>query len=243
MLSANQRPQQQLVDDFYASLSGSHLPLRVLSDRGFAKARQQLHLPALQRLNTELIAQADACGLVPRWCALRVVAGDGSVLSPALRRCHTTRASMAADNRLFALFLPGAELLLHAEVSSYADSERAQLMRALDCLNSNDVLVLDRGYPANWLINALNARGINFVMRCDAMGFAAVREFVRSNAGEAVVSLGRPRMADAKRWEVSTQAPRVRLIRQISPNGQIRVLMTNVASERAPAECFAALYH
>ena len=243
LLSANQRPQQQLVDDFYASLSGSHLPLRVLSDRGFAKARQQLHLPALQRLNAELIAQADTRGLVPRWRGLRVVAGDGSVLSPALRRCHTTRASMAADNRLFALFLPGAELLLHAEVSSYADSERAQLMRALDSLNCNDVLVLDRGYPANWLINALNARGIKFVMRCDAMGFAAVRAFVHSNASEALVSLGRPRMADAKRWGVSAEAPTVRLIRQISPNGQIRVLMTNVARELAAAEHFNALYH
>lgn len=243
LLSANQRPQQQLIDDFYASLSGSHLPLRVLSDRGFAKARQQLHLPALQRLNTELIAQADTAGLVPRWCGLRVVAGDGSVLSPARRRCHTTRASMAADSRLFAPFLPGAELLLHAELSSYADSERAQLMRALDALKSNDVLVLDRGYPANWLVNALNARGIRFVMRCDAMGFAAVRAFVRSNSNESLVDLGKPRAADAKRWGVSADAPTVRLIRQISPNGQIRVLMTNVARETASAECFAALYH
>ena len=195
------------MDDFYASLSASSLPRRVLSDRGFAKARQQLHLPALRWLNAELVEQADQRGLIARWCGLRVVAGDGSVLSPALCRCHTKRASMAADNRLFALFLPGAELLLHAELSSYCDCERAQLMRTLDCLSPSDVLVLDRGYPAHWLINALNARGIQCVMRCDAMGFAAVREFVRTDASEARVRLGKPRAADAKRWGVCADAP------------------------------------
>lgn len=69
------------------------------------------------------------------------------------------------------------------------------------------------------------------------------RFFVHSNASEALVSLGRPRAAHAKRWGVNAQAPAVRLIRQISPNGQIRVLMTNVAGELAAAEHFSALYH
>ena len=44
------------------------------------------------------------------------------------------------------------------------------------------MLLLDRGYPAAWLINLLNARGIRFVMRCDtsAGGWKALRECVSS---------------------------------------------------------------
>lgn len=244
LLSANQRPQQRLIDDFFAALSGSSLPVRLLSDRGFAKTRAQLDPAALHQLNAELVAQADQLGLVSRWRGLRVVAGDGSVLSPALRRCHVKRAAIEPNHRLFALFLPGAELLLHAEISSYQEAERAQLMRSLDRLNpDHDVLVLDRGYPAHWLINALDARGLKYVMRCDAMSFAAVRAFIRCDADEALVDLGHPRRRDVKRWAVSAQSPRVRLIRQISPSGQIRVLMTNVGDEIAPADAFAALYH
>ncbi len=41
------------------------------------------------------------------------------------------------------------------------------LMEALDVLGPDDVLVLDRGYPAAWLVALLNERGIRFVTRCD----------------------------------------------------------------------------
>ena len=53
------------------------------------------------------------------------------------------------------------------------------------------MLLLDRGYPAAWLINLLNERGILFVMRCDTAsgGWRAVREFMRGDQPEAVVTL------------------------------------------------------
>ncbi len=56
--------------------------------------------------------------------------------------------------RLFALYLPGAELPLHAGVHSASESERAMLANALDVLKPGDGLLLDRGCPAVWLIGA-----------------------------------------------------------------------------------------
>jgi hypothetical protein len=35
----------------------------------------------------------------------------------------------------------------------------------------------------------------------------------------------------------------VRVVRQIAPNGQTRLLMTNLIAAQAPAHCFGALYH
>jgi hypothetical protein len=35
----------------------------------------------------------------------------------------------------------------------------------------------------------------------------------------------------------------VRVVRQIAPNDQTRVLMTNLTATQAPAHCFGALYH
>lgn len=237
--------QQCHLDAFFGSLAGSAGLVHGASDRAFAKARSHLHVPALVGLNDALLAGADAAGLVPRWQGLRLVAADASVLMPAIRRCTRTRNLAAADQRLFALHLPGAELTLHAAVHSACESERAMLANALDVLQPGDVLLLDRGYPAAWLVHLLNARGIGFVMRCDTVsgGFSAVRQFMRQALDEAQVALSAPSKRDAADWGCPTSPPSVRLVRQVAPNGQVRVLMTNLPPELAPAAAFGDLYH
>jgi hypothetical protein len=112
---------------------------------------------------------------------------------------------------LFALYLPGAELTLHASVHSARVAERAMLMEVLDVLGPEDVLVLDRGYPATWLVALLNARGIRFCLRCDNdSGRSASKTFMRSGQAEDCVMLNAPGPADVRDWACPAQAPRVR---------------------------------
>jgi hypothetical protein len=244
LLSMRGQSQQATLDAFFASLNDTALPQRGISDRAFAKARSHLHMPALQGLNDWLIQRADAAGAVARWRGLRVVAGDGSVLMPALRPCLKARSPAWPDQRVFALFLPGAELTLHASVYSAAGSERQMLVESLDRLASDDVLVLDRGYPATWLVALLGERGIRWCMRCDNdSGWGAVRRFMRSGLHEQWVTLDGASAADAQTWGCSRSPQRVRLVRQTSPGGAIRVLATNLDSHRVPAHAFAELYH
>ena len=183
-----------MLDAFFGNLFGDGALTRGVSDRAFAKARSHLHVPALVGLNDQLLAQADAAGLLERWQGLRLVAADASVLRPAIRRCKRTRGLAAADGRLFALYLPGPELTLHAAVHSGCESERAMLAEALDKLGPHDVLLLDRGYPAAWLINLLEARGIRFIMRCDttAGGWKTLRHFMRGQLPESRIKLLNP---------------------------------------------------
>jgi len=236
--------QQVTLDSFFASLCDSPMPSRGVSDRAFAKARSHLHLPALTALNDILVERADAGGLVPRWLGLRVVAGDGSVLMPAVRRSPRTKGLASADQRLFALFLPGAELTLHACVYDAQGSERQLLVESLDRLGPEDLLVLDRGYPASWLVCLLNERGIRWCMRCDNdSGWAPVRTFMRAGTAEASVTLSEPSAADAATWGCGRAAPTARLVRQVSPSGAIRVLVTNLASRDYSCRAFADLYH
>jgi hypothetical protein len=237
--------QQVALHDFFASLREGSALAHGVSDRAFARARSHLHVPALLGLNDDLVTRADAAGLVPRWRGRRLVAADASVLMPAVRRCGRTRGLASADQRLFALYLPGAELTLHAQVHSAAESERAMLANALDKLATDDVLLLDRGYPAAWLIHLLNERGIGFIMRCDTLrgGWRSLRQFIRGNAAEATITLSAPTPQDAADWQCSPLPPQVRVVRQITPNGQTRVLMTNLDADQAPAESFGRLYH
>jgi hypothetical protein len=181
---------------------------------------------------------------VQGWRGLRVVAADGSVLMPAVRASHLSRSAASADQRLFALFLPGAELTLHAAVYGAEGVERQMLVEALDLLGPDDVLVLDRGYPAAWLVALLCERGIRFCMRCDnGSGWSAQTTFMRSGADQAWVTLKPPSVDDAAVWGCSRNPPRLRLVRQVGPNGAVRVLATNLDEQAAPAYAFADLYH
>lgn len=236
--------QQAMLDAFFASVGDTAVPVRKVTDRAFATARDHLYMPALTSLNDLVVRRADEAGLVIRCCGLRVVAGDASVLRPAVRACLLSRASAATDQRLFALYLPGAELTLHASVHSSLVGERSMLVEALDHLGPDDVLVLDRGYPAAWLVALLNARGIRYVIRCDNnSGWTAAKAFLRSGLEEAWVTLSAPSADEVRDWGCPPDAPRVRMVRQIAPNGQQRVLATNLPTEGFPAERFAELYH
>ena len=164
------------MDQFFANLADQAAPERVASDRAFARARDRLRSDALATLNDDLLGRMGAAGMIPIWHGLGVVAADASLLDPTVRACHSQHSAARVDQRLFALYLPGAELTLHASVHGPEVSERQMLFEALDRLGPDDVLVLDRGYPAAWLVALLNARGIRFAMRCDnASGWVATR--------------------------------------------------------------------
>ena len=85
---------------------------------------------------------------------------------PAVRACHRVRVA-SADQRLLALYLPGAELCLHARVYGAQAPERQMLFEALEELGPGDALVLARGDPASWLVAHLVERGMGFSMRGD----------------------------------------------------------------------------
>lgn len=244
LLSLRNHSLQSTLDGFFASVQDRARLIRVASDRALAKARDRLHLPALSSLNDLVVQRADQAGYISRWQGLRVVAADASVLRPAVRPCLLKRSAADPDQRLFALFLPGAEVTLHASVHSGLLGERSMLVHALDALGPHDVLLLDRGYPAAWLVGLLNARGIRFVMRCDSDGgWAASQHFMRSGLADAERQLKPPSADEVRDWGCPSAAPTVRLVRQTAPNGRVRVLATNLPDQDFPAVLFGDLYH
>jgi len=90
----------------------------------------------------------------------------------------------------------------------------------------------------------LNARGIRFVVRCDNdSGWGATKAFLHSGADEASLTLKAPNAQDVRDCGRLVEMPRVRLVRQTSPNGKVRVLATNLDSQTYLCHVFAALYH
>lgn len=111
-------------------------------------------------------------------------------------------------------------------------------------MGPDDVLVLDRGYPAAWLVAYLIEHKIRFCMRCDKNnGWTAMRSLVCSGQAEAMVTLKKPSRRDAADYLCAGAPPQVRLVRLVTPDGQIRVVATNLPARDFPAEVFVDLYH
>ncbi|MGK5078902.1 IS4 family transposase [Janthinobacterium sp. HLX7-2] len=245
MLTGMRMSIQAELDTFFAHLRQQAQLVHEVSEQAFAQARAKLSLSAIPGLNDWLIARAEKDRFVPRWRGLRLVAADASTVRFGLRASHVKRAALA-DQILFGLFLPGPDLMLAASLHNVHErGERQFLFEHLDRLSPDDLLLLDRGYPCRWLVAVLNDRAIKFCMRVDnASGFACVRTFMRSDALEQVVMLPAPNKRDALDYECPRKPQRVRLVRNVSPSGEQRVLMTNLFDEELyPADCFAELYH
>lgn len=232
---------QTELDAFFALLAGRVRLSRVITASAFSKARSHLLGNVFDSLNSELLRLVDeSIAAQPLWHGLRVLAADASkvrltLLDQAGKRC-------IREATVFGLFRPGIELFDSLILHSSLVGERQMLFERLDRLGSADLLVLDRGYPGAWLIAALLHRGIPFCMRCDSSSsFKAVTEFMRSGQDEAVVTLPPPNTQDAMDYECPRQQSTVRLIRQVTPDGQLRVLMTSLL-DACPGD-FTDLYH
>jgi hypothetical protein len=75
-------------------------------------------------------------------------------------------------------------------------------------------------------------------------GFARVRDFLRPDDDERIVTLAAPERRDSADYECPAPAQTVRLVRHIASTGKVRVLMTNLLDPALfPAHDFGKLYH
>jgi hypothetical protein len=233
---------QSELDQFFANLRNRADSVRTVSAQAFCKARYKISALVFGDLNQKLMALVEEHLPVPRWQGLRVVSGDGTAV-----RLTTMRDGVRSivTGVAFGLYLPGMELFLHFALQEGACDERQMLFEAIEHLRADDLLVLDRGFPCRWLAAALTARGIAFCIRCDtSRGFRVVRQFMHSGQGEQLVRLRAPNARDAADYECPATPTTVRLVRVVTPNGRVHVVMTSLLDSGAfPATGFGALYH
>jgi len=241
LISGFKASVQTELNAFFAHLVNQADLNRQVSAQAFSKARKQFSHRAFSSLNQRLMYLVSNQLSVPRWNGLRVVAADASKMRMYLQDAsHRFVREVVA----FALYLPGVEMTLSAELYNRSVGERQMLFEHLDKLEGLDLLVLDRGYPARWLIASLCQRGISFCMRVDQTGFVAVQQFLRSGAAEQIVTIRKPNRRDCEDYHCESTPSQVRLIRIVTPNGRLYVVMTSLLDSAAyPATDFAALYH
>jgi hypothetical protein len=190
MMSGMCASVQAELDTLFGQLKGMAVRSREVSAQAFSKARKGFSAELFRLAGRHLLALAQPQIDAARWngCAWWRPTPPGCASRPA------PTPSCPADHYAFALFLPGAELTLHASLHPADGSERQMLFEALDELDAGrDLLVLDRGYVGNTMVASLAQRGLGFCLRADTRGWRCVADFLRSGASEQVVTLAAPR--------------------------------------------------
>lgn len=230
--------------------------MRAVSKSAVSQARQKLKATAFEALNDSLIGLLSDLLPEPRWQGLRLVATDSTTLRLPPWQENQAEFGVQTDSggqpyvlaRALGLFATTSKLMIKTVLGRFDDAERALLVQLLPHLASDDLLVMDRGFPAVWLFTLMQQRQLPFLARIDGNQWPAVENFLRSNLSETVitqpVSASARRQAQAVGMTLTAKTLTFRLIKVVLSTGHIEVLATSLIDANAyPSQAFAELYH
>jgi hypothetical protein len=127
-----------------------------------------------------------------------------------------------------------------------SSSERDEALKLIPFVPPNSVLMFDRGYPSYEMILSakINYNG-NFIFRCPATStFPAVDEFIKSGENDGIIFItpsNKYKNKVAKGQRKKLKSIKLRIIKLISPDGTVSVLLTNLF-DTIPTGQIRALY-
>jgi len=253
ILNMIKRALQDELDEFFKALQQDKLADRVVTKSAFSQARKKLKHTAFIELNQEQLSYFYQHFEPVRWRGLRLLAIDGSMselpnteaVSEHFGVWHPNAGGTCAKARLSQVFDVLNKVTIDALIAPKDQGERTLAVQHCQHLAENDLVLLDRGYPAFWLFALLRARGVHFCARLTLSEWKVAQQLVASGKQEACVELhpGYEARKACRELGLSTQPIAVRLVRIELPSGEVEVLATSLLdSQHFPYEVFKELY-
>ena len=245
---------QDELDYFFKAVDHSESFIRKVTKSAFCKARKKLKFEAFTKLNMEAVNYFYDHFGPKKWFGFTLLAIDGSTIkiprTPEVEE-HFGRWNVNSPNpcplaRISQMFDVLNKITVDAIISPKAVGERELCESHFLKLMPNDLVLLDRGYPAYWLFNLMLSWGGNFCARVQINKWDQIREFTRSGKLQKIIHLKAPASSLAKCRQLGLDTPdlMLRLIRIQLENGETEILITSLLDiEKYPAEIFYDLYH
>jgi len=247
---------QDELDYFFKAVFNLDVAVRMVTKSAFCKARKRLSNKAFIELAAQLVSFFYKHFPYKKWHGYRLVAADGSTIKvPKTQEVaehfgawNPAKGEPCPMARISFLFDPLNKLKLHTLISPKANGERSLLAQHLNAniLGRQDLVLLDRGYPAFWLFALILSTGADFCARVKNNHWRIIRSFLHSGKVEDTVWL-EPSPASVReclRLGLPIKPLKVRLIRVELDNGETEILMTSLLDKKEhPHEIFKELYH
>jgi hypothetical protein len=239
LLNLVKRALQDELDEFFKLLNGEDVAIRMVTKSAFTQARKKLGYGAFVELNQMQVTYFYDHFEPQTWCGFRLVAVDGSTselprtseVTEHFGAWHPAKGAPCPIARVSQLFDVINQITLDAIIAPKALGERALAALHFTLLQADDLVLLDRGYPAFWLFALILDQEAHFCARMPLSGWLVVEQFVASGLAEQIVTVypGYVARKECQTRQLSTEPLNIRLIRIELDTGAVEVLATSLS--------------
>lgn len=246
---------QTELDQFFKTLQKKKEVSQIITKSAFSQARKQLSYTAFQALNQQLVEQVYHGDWQPKkWKDFRLCAIDGTSIrlpnEPDIIE-HFGVHNGREDQQACAMGMASVfydvlnKIVIDSSIHPRLTSERECAEEHLQFATENNLVLFDRGYVAFWLYAYLLKHNINFCMRAKTKQSLLIKDFVKSEKKEAIVTFNpnKSSLQTCKEKGLSSKPIKLRLVRVDLPN-EVEVLVTSLMDEETyHCSIFKSLYH
>lgn len=255
LMQLNKGSCQDELDNYFKTLNHLEVADRFVTKSAFTQARKQLKHEAFIELNDSAVSSYYSGFHAVKWHGLRLFAVDGSTgrlpytdeIIEHFGDWNPKDDSKCCKGRISQMFDVLNRITVDAILSPKETGERELATQHFTKIGPNDLVLMDRGYPAWWLFCLILFKGADFCVRASVSQWNEINKFYKSGKLDKIVKLHPTHLSKRKCAELgieSTKSLKVRLIRVELSNGESEILITSlIDNDKYPTEIFQELYH
>lgn len=243
LLNMLKRSLQDELDEFFRVVARGEVSERIVTKGAFTQARKKFKHTAFIELNDEQVNYFYTHFEPLTWKDKRLLATDGSMaeLPNTEEICshfgvwHPRMGGECPKARLSQLYDVLNKVTIHALISPKALDERHLAFEHFAHLKPDDLVLMDRGYPAFWLFKAIKATGAHFCARMEIDKWHAAKAFIESGKREDIITLDLCHTSRklCKDHGLSDDPITLRFIRIDLPNQEVIILATSLLDQES----------
>ena len=250
--SKNTQSYGTTIDDLWDNCQKLNLPLpqkNSIAPSSFCAARQKLDQSVFKSANQKILAAYAPDASHYRWLGHRLFAVDGSKINlpRELLACGYSAPSNGhyPQGLLSCLFQLKSQLPFDFDLTSHAN-ERLSAMCHLQVLETDDVVVYDRGYFSYVLLHRHAQTGIHAIFRLEENSYNEIKTFFASPETDILITL---LPSPQRQAEIRSEFPnlhfvplKLRLLKYKIAD-TLFCLGTTLLDARYPLQQFSDVYH
>ena len=253
-INLNKRAYRDELDSFFKTLFNLVVDECKVTKAALSIARKKLSYKVFIDLNYHLSALFYQYFHSPTWFGFNILSLDSSTLQlPKTKEIinhfggwKPRLGDICPMARVSQLFNVMSKTTLDTIISPKNNGERELAHQHFHWINSDDLVLLDRGYAAFWLFKSIVTKQAHFCARICNTQWKPIRKFFHSGAKEKIVTIHPAFYALKKCRELGldTEPLKLRLVRIDLENGDTEILITSLLNTLIfPQSEFAGLYH
>lgn len=253
LINMNKGSYQDELDHYFMAIHQLEVAQRFVTKGSLSKARKKLSHQAFVELNEQMVHEYYQSMPSDNWMGFNLLAIDGSTLrlhdEPDIIQHFGTwnvRQGVASTKaRVSQMFDVLNKITIDALITPKSEGERELAATHFLKLMPNDLVLLDRGYPAFWLFKLILSMNSHFCARISKR-WKVIKKFDRSNDQQRIIKLkpSAASLANCYKMGLGKEPIRLRLIKVELDTGETEILITSLIDESGyPQNLFSDLYH